>query len=164
MSQLALPGPDNESAREREPLSAPQSSSAGNAGGNRTQDRQGGRRRRRRSAASGRFTREDILDRLQSLLGMVAAGWLTPAQANAIARILQMMLQSLEQGAPQRGGASVPPEILADLARRDPAILDVLEPFLTDEQYNSILDEHLKEEPGAAERECEPPKCEDESL
>ena len=77
---------------------------------------------------------------------MVAAGWIKPAQANAITRILQLMMQSLQQGGPRRAASAIPDEILADLARKDPAILDLLAPFLTDEQFDAILADHVKDD------------------
>ena len=79
-------------------------------------------------------------------MGMVAAGWIKPAQANAIARICQLMMQGLEHGGPHRASSGIPDEILADVARRDPAVLNMLAPFLTDEQFDAILAESVQDE------------------
>ena len=143
MEQLALPAPNDQPSSQPPP--APQASAAG--GEQRRSGSGPNRRKRRRASQQGPLTREAILEQLAALKGMVAAGWIKPAAANAMTRILQLMLQCLERGGPQRSGASIPEEILADAARRDPAIFELLEPFLTDEQINAILDEFADNEP-----------------
>jgi hypothetical protein len=139
MSDLALPPPDRDDALLS---SAPESAGRGQ----REKSAGSRQRKRRRSTGTATFTMEDILAQLNSLKGMVAAGWITPAQANAITRILQLMMQSLQQGGPRRAASAIPDEILADLARKDPAILDLLAPFLTDEQFDAILADHVKDD------------------
>ena len=56
-----------------------------------------------------------------------------------------------EAGVPQarrraQPSAGVPNEILADLARRDPRALNVLAPFLTDEQFDDIVGSNLTDD------------------
>lgn len=160
MTQLALPAPNDDDAPQ-----APSVASASAAGGEKRRSNGHSRRgKRRRSPGSGSMTREGILEQLDSLKGMVAAGWLKPAAANAITRILQVMLQCLERGGPQRGGANGPEEILADLARRDPKILDVLQQFLTDEQFDAILGDHLEAEAETDENGAEPRENDNDSV
>jgi hypothetical protein len=98
----------------------------------------GGKHRRRPTGAK-RLTREQILEKLDALNGAVAGGWIKPATANTMIRIYQLQLACLKLGDGTQTSAGVPNEILADLARRDPHALNVLAPFLTDEQFDDIV-------------------------
>jgi hypothetical protein len=61
-----------------------------------------------------------------------------PAQANTITRILDILLNFLSAAEGPKTASAVPDEILAEMARRDPAVLNLLAPFLTDEQFDNI--------------------------
>jgi hypothetical protein len=105
----------------------------------------GGKHRCRRAGAK-RLTAEQILRELDALNGAVAAGWIKPAAANAMSRIYQIKLACLKLGEGTQASGAVPNEILADLARRDPRALNVLAPFLTDEQFDDIVDSNLTDD------------------
>ncbi len=150
MSELLLPPPNDDDA----PISAAASGETG--GGQRRRKAESDAGRRRRSTANKPLTLEEIQERLRSLMGMVAAGWIKPAQANAIARICQLMIQNLQQGGPRQTSSGVPDEILADIARRDPSVLNLLAPFLTDEQFDSILKDNAEDDQNQEASEGDP--------
>lgn len=122
---LCLPAPETEAAAH------------GPSGG----PRQAGPGQRRRRGASGLPTREEILAELNALKGALAANWVMPAQANAMARVYQLMLQCLGSSDGRARSSVELQATLADLARRDPKALNALEPFLTDEQFDNIMAE-----------------------
>jgi len=106
-----------------------------------------GRQRRRRRATNAKLpTLEELVAQLDALKGAVLAGWIRPAEANAASRILQQMIQCVSRTHSQRAAPGALGEILADIARRDHDMLDVLEPFLTDEQFMMIVGENLGED------------------
>ena len=123
---LCLPGPQTDEAAARGPSGDP--------------NRTGGPKRRRRSA-SGLPSREGILAELNALKGALAANFIAPAKANSMARVYQLMLECLRGDEGRNRGPGELHATLAQLARRDPQILNDLEPFLTDEQFDSIIAE-----------------------
>lgn len=128
-----------------QPLCLPAPDTAGTAGRGQSADPgRAGRNHRRRRRASGLPTREEILAELNTLKGALAANWVKPAQANAMARVYQLMLQCLGSGDGRTRGSAELQATLADLARRDPQTLNALEPFLTDEQFANIMTEVAK--------------------
>jgi len=141
MSDLALPPPHDDGAPP------PAARSDDTASGRRRRSDQSRTRNRRKSAQSKPLTVEEIMSQLNSLKGMVAAGWIKPASANAITRILQLMLHGLQRAGPHLTSSGLPEEILADLARKDPVIMNLLADFLTDEQFDAIMASEADENP-----------------
>lgn len=123
---LCLPAPATDDSAARGPSGDP---------------RGAGSRKRRRRSASGLPSREGILAELNALKGALAANFIAPAHANAMARVYQLMLQCLTGDEGRNGGPGELHATLAELARRDPKTLNDLEPFLTDEQFDSIIAE-----------------------
>ena len=97
--------------------------------------------RRRRGAI---LSEDDCLERLSHLSGLVAAGILAPAQANAIRGSVNDILSHSPAQArdprfhapPGRGSRSAP-------TLNNPAVFNLLEPLLTDEQLNASSFETL---------------------
>ena len=123
---LCLPAPATDDSAARGPSGDP--------------NRTGGPKRRRRSAL-GLPSREGILAELNALKGALAANFIAPAQANAMARVYQLMLECLTGDEGRNRGPGELHATLAELARRDPKILNDLESFLTDEQFDRIIAE-----------------------
>lgn len=138
---LALPSPQGQDA------------ASGGASGN---PQGAGRRKRRRRAASHLPTAEQIIAELNSLKGAVAAGWIKPAQANSMAKVYELMLKYLRSGGDRQRGSGGLEDVLADMARRDPEVLNVLEPYLTDEQFYDIVAD-LADDPPEQASEGPPP-------
>lgn len=124
-----------------EPLCLPAPETEAAAHGPCGDQRRAGPHTRRRRPASGLPNREEILAELNALKGALAANWITPAQANAMAKVYQLMLQCLGSGDGKHGGSAELQSTLANLARRDPQAFNALQSFLTDEQFNSIVAE-----------------------
>lgn len=81
---------------------------------------------------------EEILKLVMHLNGLVATKFLSTSEATVIQRGLRMVLDV--QTKPAQGGQGIlPQEALAELCRADPHVLDLLEPFLTDEQAQWVM-------------------------
>jgi hypothetical protein len=95
-------------------------------------------RRRRRPRKSKIFSRDDCLRFLSQLPGLITAEFLTPAEANAIHRVVETLLA--ESRTPQSTGS---PQVLGKkiicIVRANPELLELLEPLLTDEQIESLM-------------------------
>lgn len=85
------------------------------------------------------LTREEINQKLAMLPGLVATGLLTPAKANSMRAVYDSLLRSLN-------GVAASGQVVADadalqLLRRQPELLRLLEPFLTQAQIVQIVRE-----------------------
>jgi hypothetical protein len=97
----------------------------------------GQRRGKRRSAIP---SIDEILEMLFKLNGLVLTGAIWPDHANVIHRNLRTILET--QLKRQKGGQQGQVQAgLVDLCRKDPRVLNLLEPFLSEEQFNCLLDE-----------------------
>jgi beta-phosphoglucomutase-like phosphatase (HAD superfamily) len=107
---------------------------------------EGRSKRRRRGARQKSQSQEpipganDCLRLLHRLGGMVALGLITPSQAGVLRGIYQTILQHHQrrESAPQQafGGAE-----FMDKLRADPDLVNLLAPFLTNDQLNELLGE-----------------------
>jgi len=75
-----------------------------------------------------------VLDALGKMPGAVAMGILTTAQANALRGVYHEILAALQRRGGQQEQKVATHQIL-DAIRQNPALLSLLEPFLTDEQF-----------------------------
>lgn len=99
-----------------------------------------GNQQRARGAGNRIPTRDEILEQLFKLNGLVAMSYVSTAKATVMQRGLRIILDSLTRSS--AGGPSVVSnESLADLCRADPKILDLLEPFLTDDQFRLLMEQ-----------------------
>jgi hypothetical protein len=81
---------------------------------------------------------DQILAMLMKLSGMVTLGMVSPAQANVIQRNLRIILDVQNQRArASNGGQSS--QALADICRTNPQLLNLLEPFLDDQQMAWLM-------------------------
>ena len=90
---------------------------------------------------------DDIVQQLLQLNGAVAMGLISPAKANVISRNLRTMLDVHFRREVAVDG-SIPHESLVDLCARDPQMLNVLAPFLTDDQVSWIMRQREGESDG----------------
>jgi hypothetical protein len=81
---------------------------------------------------------DQILTMLMKLNGMVTLGMISPAQANVIQRNLRIILDVQNQRARVDGGGQST-QALADLCRTNPHFLNLLEPFLDDQQMDWLM-------------------------
>ena len=80
------------------------------------------------------------LEALTQLPGMVALGYLKPAQANAIRATYSDLLQHHQRAkAREEDRQTLPDATLRELARKDPQLLNMLGAILTDEQIEMIM-------------------------
>jgi hypothetical protein len=90
-------------------------------------------------------TVEDILKMLLHLNGLVVTGLIPTPRANAVHRTLQTVLNT--QLKRQQQQSQVPDqEPLAEACRKDPRLVTILEPFLSDDQIAWLLGQ-IKEGP-----------------
>ena len=85
-------------------------------------------------------TVDQILQSLVQLTSAVTIGMISTKEASVIHRNLRTILdvQMKREG---RGGSDANPEALMELCRRDPRILNVLEPFLTADVLESLMEQ-----------------------
>ncbi len=102
----------------------------------------GGRSRRRRKIPS----REEIYDQVLQLIGLVVMGYTKSSQANVILKGLKMILDGHYRDQ-HAGGPGEDQQNLAELCRKDPQLLKMVEGLLTDEQVAWVL-EGLQPESG----------------
>ena len=111
----------------------------------------GSDRSRGRRAGGAIPTTEEIYQLLMRLNGLVALGLVAPARANVIQRGLKTILDGLSRERREAGHVEAQ-QGLAELCRRNPEMLRMLEPFLTDEQIAWVLEgtpqDHAEEDVG----------------
>jgi hypothetical protein len=120
MSELSLSGPAGP-----DPADQPNAGASGPQAGSQQ------RYSRRRTSVP---TVVECLGQLASLPGLVALRMLTPAQSNAIRASLNDILQHHERAKSSHQRSAIADADILDLMGRDPRILNMLEPLLTDEQ------------------------------
>ena len=84
-------------------------------------------------------SREDCLQAMAQLPGLVALGVLKPAQANSIRASYREILQYHEKTQSQRGQDGLSTSDVLELARKDPHIFSLLEPILSDRQIRAAM-------------------------
>jgi hypothetical protein len=83
-------------------------------------------------------TSDEIQAKLLQLVGLVMMRLVSPSVANTAERILRTILDAQTRSA-QEGPRGWQQEELAELCRRDPRVLPLLEPLLTDEQLKWLM-------------------------
>jgi hypothetical protein len=83
-------------------------------------------------------SRNDVLDKLGRMPGLIAIGVLKPATANAMRSVYGTLLAHLDSGA-SSSAAIVADENLLAILRQQPELLKFIEPFLTPDQIGLIL-------------------------
>jgi hypothetical protein len=87
---------------------------------------------------------DDLLGKFLQLNGAMLTGLISSSQAGHIHKNLKVVLDAQFR---RETRSDVPnPQALMDLARQDPGILNVLEPFLTDEQIDQLMQE-IRDDP-----------------
>ena len=132
-------------------LPVPQEPSRGRSNGGRSQQSRRSRNRRAgprpgpdgagpddRPERGRAATRERLLDELRTLSGLVTMGILPPARANLIQRGIKLQLDEIHrrEAAPAAGPET---EQLVEACIENPDLLDLVEPMLTDEQYQHLF-------------------------
>ena len=132
-------------------LPVPQEPSRGRSNGGRSQQSRRSRSRRAgprpgpdgagpddRPERGRAATRERLLDELRTLSGLVTMGILPPARANLIQRGIKLQLDEIHrrEAAPAAGPET---EQLVEACIENPDLLDLVEPMLTDSQYDFVF-------------------------
>jgi hypothetical protein len=100
----------------------------------------GKRSRGRADAGTNIPTVEEILEMLMRLNGLVTLNLISTSQASVIQRGLRTILDEVHKRA-QNGLGGLPHEVLAEICRRDPRMIDLLAPLLTDDQVQWLMGE-----------------------
>jgi hypothetical protein len=140
MPQNFLCGPDGTDRNEDESSRATES----NTGRDPTN---GQTRRKGRSEA---LNVDQCLRGLSQLPGLIALGIFTPAQGNSTRAVFATILQHLQKAQE----TPIPARATADLVqalRNHPELATILEPILTDEQLDSLMQEARDAEDGGDE-------------
>lgn len=87
---------------------------------------------------------EDCLFALESLVGAVAMGLIKPAQANTIRASYAEILRYHEKNESRNDRQGLADADVVELMRKDPKVLSMLEPFLTDGQIDLVM-KHAKD-------------------
>jgi hypothetical protein len=96
-------------------------------------------RKRRRGGPGGKIPNVDeLLALLLQLNGLVAMRVMSTSQAGVIQRGLRAILD-VQLKRTQGSQDVLPQEALAELCRQDSRVFDLLHPFLSDEQVNSLM-------------------------
>jgi prophage DNA circulation protein len=82
-------------------------------------------------------SRDDCMQALAQLPGLIAMKVLTPAQASAIRSTYQALLAEL--GRQQGSMSQLADDQVLQILRQQPELLQILEPLLTDEQIAVVL-------------------------
>jgi hypothetical protein len=85
-------------------------------------------------------TREEICRQIGQLNGLVLMGLVEPAKANVVQRGLKILLDAEGRQA-EATEAGAAPEGLVEACRKEPGMVDLLEPFLSDEQMRWLVGE-----------------------
>jgi len=130
MSQNLLSGPGGSSRDDAASTNA--------AGSNTTPDF--GNSRYQRHAGAAAASADQCLRALTQLPGLVAMGMLTPAQANSMRATYATILQHYQktQSTPSHAPATAD---VVQAVRNNPELAALLEPLLTDEQIEALMQE-----------------------
>jgi hypothetical protein len=127
MASKMLPGPGPD-----EPDETGHANARGKARGERSPG--GGQRRRAKRPPP---SVDDCLAALAHIAGLVAMRLLAPAQANSMRAIYHEIL-AYHQGKAQRAEALSNAKVM-EILHRDPALLNALEPLMTDDQIDMVM-------------------------
>lgn len=129
-------------------------SSGGNSSGGNS-NRSGKSQRRYRRTQETSTPIPDIDETMRMLLQLNSAvllGVISPTKANIIQRNLRTILDvQTKRGG--RADTAANPETLVELCRRDPQVLNTLEPFLSDTQLDWLIDQIKDDEDGSEDQD-----------
>jgi hypothetical protein len=95
------------------------------------------------------FSHEQILAAMTQLVASLALGMIKPAVGNSIRAVLAEMLRSYERtGGQNDERQAVADEDVRKVLRENPSMLYMLEPFLTDGQLETVMQEEANDAPG----------------
>jgi len=97
-----------------------------------------GQRQQRHSKKSSIPSPEDCLWALAQIPGLLAMGMLKPAQANAICSSYREILRHHKDKAKEAESGLASADVM-DLLRKNPQMLSLLEPLLTEEQVALVM-------------------------
>jgi hypothetical protein len=80
----------------------------------------------------------ELVDQLQQVSGLVTLGILGPAKANAVVRCISKSSDIVMRCQTATPGAATQPE-LVEACRKNPKLIGLLEPLLTDDQLAELL-------------------------
>lgn len=81
---------------------------------------------------------EEIVAKLEQLSGLVIMNVISPAKAAIVQRNLRTILDVHHRGVASKSSV-LPEEALVELCQRDPRAVELLAPFLTDEQLQRLM-------------------------
>ncbi len=124
MSKLVRSASDGEDPKDTKPQ-----------GDHAHESRADSRDRRRPQSLSA----EDCLSALSQLPGAVAMGMLKPAQASAMKSFYAEILRYRQKAESRGEHKSVPDADVIALLQKDPKLMAIMAPFLTDEQVDLVM-------------------------
>jgi hypothetical protein len=124
MTNLVISSPGDEESKQSQSQAGADDAASGS-----------GKRRRERFIPDA----DDCLDALARLPGLLAMGLIKPGHANAMRAIYHEILQHHERSQDRDNRQGLANADVIDLMRKDPKILSVLEPFLSQEQVDMIM-------------------------
>jgi hypothetical protein len=129
MSDLMLPGPAGPDATSHDDAASQDK---------RREESTGRRRRPSQGARSAIPSSVDCLKGIAQLTGLLALGLIKPAQANAIRAAFREILQ-YHKTATKQAEKTLSNADIMDILRKDPRLLSLLEPLLTEEQIDMVM-------------------------
>lgn len=91
---------------------------------------------------------DECLEMLAKLVGLLALRMITPAQANAMRATYTEILRNHQRNESRGSGNKVADADLLDVARNNPRMLALLEPFLTSDQIDLVMGDGDEEDDG----------------
>lgn len=91
---------------------------------------------------------DECLEMLARLSGLLSLKLVTPAYANAVRANTTEILRHHQRNESRGNGKSVADEDLLDVARNNPRMLTLLEPFLSQDQLDLVMGDGEEEDDG----------------
>lgn len=94
----------------------------------------------RHAGASGVPTRQECMQALGRLPGLIALKVISTQQANAIRGTYQTVLNEIHRSTSDGGTAAVADDNVMALLKANPDLLNLVEPLLTDQQVRDVVE------------------------
>ncbi len=85
------------------------------------------------------FSEQECLEALTRLIGLVALKIITPAQANSMRAGLEALLRLHQRRGRGDRGQTLDDDAVLKIFDRDPTVVDLLSPFLTEDQVELVM-------------------------
>jgi hypothetical protein len=85
------------------------------------------------------FSEQQCLEALTQLPGLITMGLVTPARANSIRSILVEILRHHQRAGRGDSRQSLDDDVVLEILRRDPTVVGLLNPLLTDDQIAMVM-------------------------